>query len=274
MGARVTNERVDAALASLDGVRVGDVFLKPVGKRSVMASYVLVRWACGHEVEVQWNHLQSGRTKGCSVRLCPQSKQRAASSAALSARNEQVRLASFAEAKATAEAEGCTNFTLIDLRPDKNASVPGGVKMAPWVSYACPSGHEHEMRLYDWRRGVRCPDCADHGYQPSKPGTLYLCHRDVHGGIQRMYGITNNPARRLAEHAKRGWVLIDRFDGDGRRVADFESAIKRYMKDTGLHGSIYAGDDGETEAWAYDDLPIDSVRQPMLTVANHECARV
>ena len=268
MGApRITNERVDAALAPLDGVRVGDVFLKPVGKQGrKKKSSALVRWSCGHEVEVMCGNLWSGATTGCGVLSCLKTRRHAA----VSARNEQRRLATFAKASATAEAEGYT-LTLLDLRSVRHASKPGGFQTQAWISYVCPSGHEHEMRLSNWRQGARCPDCADYGYQPSKPGTLYLCHRDVHGGIQRMYGITNNPARRLAEHAKRGWVLIDRFDGDGRRVADFESAIKRYMKDTGLHGSIYAGDDGETEAWAYDDLPIDSVRQLMLTAANHEC---
>jgi len=88
-----------------------------------------------------------------------------------------------------------------------------------------------------------------------------------------MYGITGNLDRRLAEHAKRDWVLIDRIDGGGRYIADAERAIKKYMKAVGLHGSIHTGVmTGETEAWAYDDLPIDSIRRLMHTVMEARAA--
>ena len=263
---RVTNEMVDAVLAPLNGVRIGDVFLKPVGKKGVRESCVLVRWACGHEVGVQCGNLKSGRTKGCGVHPCVKVKRSAAASASATAQHEQKRLANFAEAKAEAEAEGYTLTLLPDLRPEGGGRKPGGIAMLPWVSYTCPEGHSHAMTLHNWRRGRRCPGCADYGYQTSKRGTLYLCHRDLPGEVQRMYGITNNPARRLASHRSRGWVLIDRIDGNGQFILICENRIKKYMKAVGLHGSIYTGDDGETEAWAYDDLPIDSIRRVMHSV--------
>lgn len=267
-GVRVTNEQVDAVLAPLKGERGGDVFTKTYGKAGKRQSYVLVRWACGHEAEVTWKSLRLGTTTGCRVRSCPQSKWRAA----ISARREQERLAAFTKAKTEAEAEGYTLTLLPDLRPAPDANASGGIRMISWVSCVCPEGHEHEKRLGDWLTGYRCPDCAISGYQTSKPGTLYLCARTVHGAEQRMYGISNVPDKRLAEHAKRGWVLLDRIDGGGQRIAEFERTITEYMKANGLHGSIYAGDDGETEAWAHDDLPIDSIRRLMNTVMNARAA--
>lgn len=261
-GVRVTNEQVDALLAPLKGERVGNVFIKTVSKKGEKKSCILVRWACGHEVEVLWSNLQQGYTTGCGVRSCLVVKRGAASAA----HNEQKRLASFAKAKAAAEADDYTDFTLL---PDLRLS---GIQMYPWVSYICPEGHRHEMLLANWQKGVRCPDCAITGYQPSKPGTLYLCARTVNGAEQRMYGITNSPDKRLAEHARRGWVLIDRIDGGGQRIAGFERSIKQYMKETGLHASIYSGDNGETEAWAWDDLPIDSLKRLMNTVMNARAA--
>lgn len=136
------------------------------------------------------------------------------------------------------------------------------------VRWSC--GHVSKPRVHDLYSGktVDCnvPHCPARirrggGYRQSKPGTLYLCHRKVDGEIQRMYGITNQPDRRLTRHAQRGWTLIDRVDGDGQTIADAESIIKKYMKLNDLHASIYTGDDGETEAWSYDDLPADSINE-------------
>lgn len=224
--------QVDLRLDRLNGTRVGSVFVKrtPSG---YTVKYVHVRWACGHEADVSWDNLRYRRTKGCHV--CVQH-----------AAVEDRRRVAFARAKEEAKAEGYTRFRILPSSQSR-------------VSFVCPEGHEHETTLGTWRSGSRCPECSVSGYKVSKPGVLYLCHRVHNGKTQRMYGITNVPRDRLAEHARRGWQVIDCIADDGQRIADFESAITWYMKDTGLHGSIYAGDSGETEAWSYDDLRIDSI---------------
>ena len=90
---RITNEQADALLAPLKGKRVGDMFGKPYGTQGKKQPCILVRWSCGHEVEVWWGNLQQGHTAGCGVPSCLLPKRIAAASAFMTARHKQARLA-------------------------------------------------------------------------------------------------------------------------------------------------------------------------------------
>jgi hypothetical protein len=73
-------------------------------------------------------------------------------------------------------------------------------------------------------RGVGCPSCADFGFNPSKPGTLYVFKRDDY----IKYGITNNLNRRLSEHKRHGElkVVFTKSDNDGNIILRTEQKIK------------------------------------------------
>ena len=81
------------------------------------------------------------------------------------------------------------------------------------------------------RKGQRCGSCATTGYSQGKPGWLYFMERP--GEMQ--VGITNFPDRRLAQHARNGWQLID-LDGphDGATIFSREKAIRTYLRDADL----------------------------------------
>lgn len=74
--------------------------------------------------------------------------------------------------------------------------------------------------------GSGCPACANHGYSPNKPGSLYVLD---FGNGQIGYGISNFPDDRLKTHSKRiafdNYRLWD-FD-DGRVPEKIENSIKR-----------------------------------------------
>ena len=46
---------------------------------------------------------------------------------------------------------------------------------------------------------TNCAICAVTGYNPAKPGFLYLLRREFYGQEQRKIGITNVPDARLAK---------------------------------------------------------------------------
>src|ERR1700677_659592 len=52
-----------------------------------------------------------------------------------------------------------------------------------------------------------CPTCAKPGYDPNKPGYIYLVRHDYWGLLQ--IGISNHPEQRIGNHASRGWALLD-----------------------------------------------------------------
>lgn len=102
-----------------------------------------------------------------------------------------------------------------------------------------PKGSDHACRLlcakcgHEWEsdgdrvsKGHGCPACANHGYSPNKPGSLYVLD---FGNGQIGYGISNFPDDRLKTHSKRiafdNYRLWD-FD-DGRVPEKIENSIKR-----------------------------------------------
>jgi predicted Zn-ribbon and HTH transcriptional regulator len=79
--------------------------------------------------------------------------------------------------------------------------------------------------------GSGCPACANHGYSPAKPGTLYVLDFE-NGSIG--YGISNVPADRLRTHSRRIFFRQHRLWNftDGRLPEKLETAIKRQYAPT------------------------------------------
>lgn len=108
---------------------------------------------------------------------------------------------------------------------------------AKWLT--TPSGRANKGELqcvkcsHVWRAsgksvssGSGCPACANHGYSPNKPGSLYVLD---FGNGQIGYGISNFPDDRLKTHSKRiafGNRRLWNFK-DGRIPEKIENFIKR-----------------------------------------------
>jgi hypothetical protein len=85
------------------------------------------------------------------------------------------------------------------LTPDR---VVAGSHQKAW--WRCSVNPDHD----DWHQVIQsrtllgrgCSSCAGHGYNPSKPGTVYVLSGDRWGKV----GISNALAGRLAKHTKVG----------------------------------------------------------------------
>ena len=92
-------------------------------------------------------------------------------------------------------------------------------------------GHVWATQASNLRAGQRCGRCCPGGYKTDKPGWLYFCERP--GEMQ--IGISNTPKKRLKEHAREGWELIE-VDGphDGTAILNREKAIKKHLRENDL----------------------------------------
>ena len=131
-------------------------------------------------------------------------------------------------------------------------------KKGRWV---CGLGHEWTATVDHRNDGRGCPSCAKTGFDPAKPGWLYLLAQPDWGLLQ--VGITNVPAERLVKHRSRGWVDVDlRGPMDGTLARDWESAILAMLiaADAVVGSTEVAGIfDGYTEAWLAHSFPATSL---------------
>ena len=87
-------------------------------------------------------------------------------------------------------------------------------------------------------------------------------------------GITNDPERRLREHNKSGWELLElRGPMDGHLTQQWETAILRMLKAKGadLSNSKIAGKfDGYSEAWSKSTFEAKSIKELMRLTEEFE----
>lgn len=99
--------------------------------------------------------------------------------------------------------------------------------------------------------GNRCPNCANYGYSPSKPGTLYAL-RSRCGSMVKV-GITNNIARRhsdLKGATPFEWDCIEHLTlEDGAAIAQLEKASHRQLERVFFDGQF----NGHTEWFEYTE---------------------
>ena len=134
----------------------------------------------------------------------------------------------------------------------------GTTKSLPWK---CNKRHHWRTSPANRAAGSECPGCSKYGFNPSKPGYLYLMRHEIWQLVQ--IGITNDVERRIKEHAKHGWELVDLkgpMNGAGTRA--LEQKILKAIKDSGVKTGSEATSErfsGYTESWALRDFAPTSI---------------
>ncbi len=145
--------------------------------------------------------------------------------------------------------------------PTRNGTVTpsdvasGSTKRVWWL---CPTNQDHEWQTSVVQRtvtGSGCPRCAEYGYNPAKPGTLYVLCGDDWGKV----GISNVLIKRLAQHASGGAFGTFRIAlefADGTVPQRLEKALCAFITErTDERAAV--GIDGYTEsfpAWLLEDV--------------------
>ena len=156
------------------------------------------------------------------------------------------------------------------VSPASNSVTASSHKTGKWK---CKYNHEWSTRIANRRGGeTGCPSCAYSGFDPNLPAFLYFLHQPFWMMFQ--VGITNNPDRRLSEHQKNGWELIEiRGPMDGHLTKKWEKAILRMLKANGadLANEKIAGKfDGYSEAWSKSTFEVNSIKELMRLTEEFE----
>jgi hypothetical protein len=114
-----------------------------------------------------------------------------------------------------------------------------------------------------------CRFCAEYGIDFSKPGWLYFMFHAKFNLLQ--IGITTNAKRRLSEHRRVGWTLIEVM-GSWEMARDTETWERALLAALKQHGAVFAKDaeiqfNGLTitEAWTRDSFDASSLEE-LLTI--------
>lgn len=133
-------------------------------------------------------------------------------------------------------------------------------------SWVCSEGHRWKNSPNSrTNMSAGCPSCANSGFNPNLEAYLYFLHQTSWEMYQ--IGITNDISRRLNEHSRNGWQLIDvRGPIDGYFAIQWENSILKMLKAKGadLSNANVAGKfDGYTEAWSKVTFEVNSIRELM-----------
>ena len=141
------------------------------------------------------------------------------------------------------------------------------------VAWKCSENHIWKAKVSNrsfLERG--CPTCSKTGFDPNKSGYLYfLSHPNW---LMFQIGITNSPEKRLAEHKRLGWELIEiRGPMDGLLTQNWETSILKMLKKSGadLSNKQVAGKfDGYSEAWSQNTYQVRSINELMTATEKFE----
>jgi len=158
---------------------------------------------------------------------------------------------------------------------DPQTVVAGSGLKKSWV---CAEGHQYEASIVQRTKGgsnstgTGCPICSSTGFNPGKEAFFYFLIQIPWGMYQ--IGITNDSARRMQEHAKNGWELVEiRGPMDGLLAKKWETAILRMLKAKGadLSNQQIAGKfDGYSEAWSKSTFEVKSIQELMRLTEEFE----
>ena len=131
------------------------------------------------------------------------------------------------------------------------------------LDWLCADGHLWKSAVYSRKHAeIGCPTCARTGFDPNKPGWLYLIANDSLGLLQ--IGISNVPELRLRQHRRGGWEPIDIVGPlDGQSARDFERLVLDHLDAL----EIPRGDEtwgkfsGHTETWIATDFRVGSIAE-------------
>jgi hypothetical protein len=151
------------------------------------------------------------------------------------------------------------------------STVMSGSNLQKW--WICTSGHKWKARVADRTSQLTgCPTCTPGGFSPSEDGFLYFLQHISWNMFQ--IGITNNPDKRLGQHRKLGWEVLElRGPMDGHLTQQWETAILRMLKGKGadLSNSKIAGKfDGYSEAWSKSTFEVKSINELMRLTEEFE----
>ena len=108
-----------------------------------------------------------------------------------------------------------------------------------------------------------CPSCAKYGFDPNKKSWMYFLEHYEMDMLQ--IGITNNLKRRLDEHAKGSWEVIEiRGPMDGHLTQKLETDCLHVLEKRGAilgHKAGIKKFDGYSEAWTKQSLNVTSIKQ-------------
>ena len=131
------------------------------------------------------------------------------------------------------------------------------------VAWRCELGHSWSASIGNRSNGRGCPTCAQNGFDPNKPGWLYLIENDALDMLQ--IGISNFPVDRLGQHSKRSWESKEvRGPIEGHLAQQLETAILHAVERRGAvlgHKADIKKFDGYSEAWTKDSLKVTSIKQ-------------
>jgi len=152
---------------------------------------------------------------------------------------------------------------------DPTTVVAGTSKRRDWI---CENGHHWTAMVVSRSRGHGCPECANYGFSEVSEAYIYLMRHDAWGLLQ--VGITNSSERRVREHSRSGWKLLDQRGPLAGEIAhNWERCILSSLVRRGVVlGPVQvAGNfNGYTESWIEEDLPILKIHELMDFVFQDE----
>jgi len=171
----------------------------------------------------------------------------------------------------------CSTTSLTTLRPDLAAQwhptlngeltaetvLAGSKSNAWWQCTHDPSHPAWEASVANRKRrdDDLCPSCTTTGFKPALDGWLYLVACEGRGLLQ--IGISNDLDRRLKEHARSGWRLLESSGPmPGTQAMKLESALLRFLRASGAVMGPEAGwrdFSGFTESWTRESLELSSL---------------
>jgi hypothetical protein len=148
---------------------------------------------------------------------------------------------------------------------DPTTLTEGANKKRSWI---CSNGHTWSATVASRSAGNGCQSCSTSGFNPSLDGWLYFLIHPEWDMFQ--IGITNLPERRLADHRRLGWEVLElRGPMSGTLTQRLErNAIDSLRKRGAQFGNRASTHkfDGYTEAWSIPSLKVDSLSQILTWV--------
>jgi Zn finger protein HypA/HybF involved in hydrogenase expression len=111
------------------------------------------------------------------------------------------------------------------------------------VTITCSEHGDFKQTPNHHLRGVGCPKCAKHGFNPAKSATIYAIRSDC--GQYVKIGITNNFEQRFSQLRRAtpfDVSVIERIECDGQTARQFEKMFHDKFESAG-----FTGFDGATE---------------------------
>jgi predicted GIY-YIG superfamily endonuclease len=151
--------------------------------------------------------------------------------------------------------------------------------------WRCAQGHEFSRALYLMVKATEqdpsrvCKECAKllprtksrGGFDRGKSGSLYLIGHSDRGLLK--IGISNQLDKRLAEHRRYGWELLDvEYFANGAELFATEKQIKSWKRHCAKTPTPqeYGGGAGYTESWTVESMPVNSIAEIMKKLTTSE----